>query len=319
MDFLLRFKSLVHNQTFSETLSLRLKSRCYLGVAVIAGYIVLLINDALTNSESKANHIWDFSRRSLLIVWILVMQYFCRKTIKLIRYATIIQVLLDLIIVFLASTDYAWTIIKDGDPVGPADIRGGKLIGWDNGVLFSCSLLLINSWYLRILACIIKFVIFATLMLTASDVLDWHVGILAVVLLVQAYAVYNRERFDRNRHIDSIKIFQDSQAVLKILDDITEGILIIDEFKNILYMNSPVKKIFQTDNPRLTQLFANVSVKSVSSVNNSCNISYTVNWFIMKCLSSRFFLIREIRWTSIMKRFHRFCLMFPAISANASH
>ncbi len=94
---------------------------------------------------------------------------------------------------------------------------------------------------------------------------------------MQAYAVYNRERYDRNQHIERIKIFQDSQAVLKILDDITEGILIIDESKNILYTNSPVKSMLQTDNPNLNQLFSGVSVKMVSSEQSLCKISYRVN------------------------------------------
>lgn len=278
MDLLLRFKSRTHSQTFSSDLSIRLRNRFYLGLAVNGGYVILIINDITTHSsiDKKFMSSWCYTRLALVIIWTLLMQCFCRKTTILMRYANLIQGILDGIMVFCAATDFMW-VTTNQTYLSAVDVRGEELVSWSTGLIFSCSLLLINSWIIRIVACIAKFIILTLVIYTSVDISNWKIGILAVVLIIQAYTVYNRERYDRIQHIERIKVFQDSQAVLKILDDITEGILIIDESRNIRYSNMPVKKIFQSSNPKLNHLFANVSVKNVSSTDKKFSTSYMVN------------------------------------------
>ena len=306
MDYLLRFKSHFYSQTFSSDLSIRLKTRFYLGLAVNACFLILLINDLLYHAPLSKTLIdeFEYPRLALLILWIIIMGYFCRRTQKLKRYATVIQVILDIIMVFIASTDFFWILASHASET-PTDIRGDEVIGWSTGVLFSCSLFLINSWQTRIIACIFKFIIFTLVTLISIELSEWKIGILGAILLLQSYTVYNRERYDRRQHIERMKVFQDSQAVLKILDDITEGILIIDECTRIRYMNMPVKKIFRSDTPSLNDLFSKITVKSVSSSQDRCKIPCSVN-----CISNERDLMlfnREIRWICTMKKFHHIC------------
>lgn len=306
MDCLLRFKSHFYSQTFSSDLSTRLKPRFYLGLVVNACFLVLLINTLLYHAPLSKTLIdeCEYTRLALLILWIIIMGYFCRRTQKLKRSATVLQVVLDTIMVAIASTDFFW-ILANRAAETPADIRGDEVVGWSTGVLFSCSLFLINSWHTRILACIVKFIIFTTVTLVSTELSEWKVGILGAILLLQSYTVYNRERYDRRQHIERMKVFQDSQAVLKILDDITEGILIIDECTRIRYMNMPVKKIFRSDTPSANDLFSKITVKSISSSQDRCKIPCTVNRISNK--RELMLFNRGIRWICTMKKFHHIC------------
>eukprot|EP00331_Platyophrya_macrostoma_P033664 CAMPEP_0176434962 /NCGR_PEP_ID=MMETSP0127-20121128/17015_1 /TAXON_ID=938130 /ORGANISM="Platyophrya macrostoma, Strain WH" /LENGTH=654 /DNA_ID=CAMNT_0017817851 /DNA_START=470 /DNA_END=2437 /DNA_ORIENTATION=+ len=89
-------------------------------------------------------------------------------------------------------------------------------------------------------------------------------GLLAQIVLIYGFSFYITEKFLRQDYLEKRKIYDDSEAVKSILDDITEGIVIIEKKSNILYLNQPVQKMFKLENKQNTEeLFNKIKIKSI--------------------------------------------------------
>mgnify|MGYP003877460177 FL=1 len=91
------------------------------------------------------------------------------------------------------------------------------------------------------------------------------------VFLIYAISSYIRERYWRIESLQKIKLYQETESIKKVLDDVLEGIVVIDAKKKILYLNESAEKMFQRKISSLEDLFSDFKIKAMAPPSSKRN------------------------------------------------
>lgn len=205
---------------------------------------------------------WIGVRTGLAFIWIVTTYCILRRLNRHPRYSRKIDISLDVLSLMTSANLYSVVGNFECESFGTV---GVFTYGWCLGIAFICAITIIGSWRIRALAIFLQvsfFIIVGFAVQQYSTVINTLRLIQALV--VYLVVIYIEERYLRFEFLEKRKIYEDSEAIKKILDDITEGILIVSPEKQILYANKPMKLMFNLAELTLDGLFAQIRVVSMS-------------------------------------------------------
>ena len=276
MNCLLEFKQKEHYGAYLRGFSIRLRKRFFLGLIInILIAIVFVIQYLISpQSYSCGMLIWFGIRTALSFLWIVGIYYILRRLSKYSKYSRTIDLTLDLV-ALITNANFI-SVVGNVDPEIFGDL-GLYIYGWTFGVIFTCLLSKIGSWRLKVLG-----IVFQTCFFVMSLHLKSQPGKVLVylrlvqVILTYIAVIYIEERYERSDFLEKRKIYEDSEAIKTILNDITEGILIVSPESQILYANRPVEQMFRLKELTLQALFAEIRVVSMSHNILKCAIEKSI-------------------------------------------
>lgn len=265
MNFCLGFKKSKHSEAFVSDFSTRVKRKFINGLIINGWIAVTAIAQRIVSSSGSPTEIWSFTRISITLFWILALFFVSFKLEKFKKCHKLIFLLFDLVQCF-GSLSLLPIFIKTEVKY---ELLSPITNSWCSGLQYIAGILLIESWQIKVLHLLCQIVFFSVYIgIVKSDATP--IVYLVCVFFMYAFFFYFREKFTRMEFLEKRKIYEDSEAVKSILDDITEGIVIINQQKKILYFNQPVQKMFQLDNSTIDDLFCRLKIKSMTS-NGSSN------------------------------------------------
>ena len=139
--------------------------------------------------------------------------------------------------------------------------------GWSSAMFFFSSLFLIEYWWMGIIAILIHcvyFIIFLAMDENSTIDICYLLGAVALYVIVG----YLAERNKRMHFLIERKNFKNFQAILKIFDDIAQGIMIFDQEMELLYHNKTIHSMFtviqDNDKTLLRTIFDQVKLKKAA-------------------------------------------------------
>ena len=265
MNFWLGFKNHDHDQAFVSEFSIRIKRKLIIGLIINAWYAIsvtatILIERRATTASFSG--VWAVTKVAIALLWIIGVFSIRLKLEKFRKYHALIFFLFDIVQCCVALTFFGVSPGRLGD-VGTLRVLTN---GWTSGLQYAASLLLIDSWQIRVLHIIVQITIHSV----CNGIAD-NSNVSVIIFLVDTFFMYAlffyfSEKFKRMEFLEKRKIYEDSEAVKTILDDITEGIVIINRQKKIVYLNQPVQKMFRLEQHKTADdLFSRIKIKSMMS------------------------------------------------------
>ena len=270
MNFCLGFKNSDHSQAFVSDFSTRIERKSIKGLIINGWYAVSIIAQMIAEKRtvSSPGDIWTMSKLAIVLLWIIGIFSIRLKLEQLKKYHKLIFFLFDLVQCVAALSFF---LVFNS---GLDKIDGNKLliIGWTTGLQYIAGVLLIDSWQLKTMHVLFQAAFFATYFGLAAKGSPSTYIYLANIFLEFGFFFYFSEKFTRMEFLEKRKMYEDSEAVKSILDDITEGIVIINRQNKILYLNQPVQKMFKLEKLNTTEeLFSRLKIKSMMSSGPSKN------------------------------------------------
>ena len=264
MNFCLGFKNSNHNQAFVSDFSTRMKRKLIKGLIINGCFAVSIIAQMIIENRPLATRgeIWTVARVAIALFWIVGIFSIRLKLEKVKKYHKFIFFLFDIVQSVAALSFFA--IFNPG-----LDLIGGTpilTIGWATGVQYIAGVLLIESWLLKVAHVFFQTTLFSMYFgLNSGGTSSTYIYITNIFVMFGLF-FYFSEKFTRMEFLEKRKMYEDSEAVKSILDDITEGIVIINRQNKILYMNQPVQKMFKLEQHKTTEeLFSRIKIKSIMS------------------------------------------------------
>ena len=276
MNFCLGFKNSDHNQAFVSNFPTRIKRKLIKGLIINGWFAVSIIAQMIAEKRTLTTkgEIWTMLKVVIALLWIVGIFSIRLKLEKVKNYHKLIFFLFDL--VQCIATISFFPITNPG-----LDLMGGTpvlTVGWSIGLQYAVGILLIDSWLIKVLHVFLQTAVFAMYFgFTSAGIPSTYIY-LANIFLAYGFFFYFSEKFTRMEFLEKRKVYENSEAVKSILDDITEGIVIINRQNKILYLNQPVQKMFKLEQHKTTEeLFSRLKIKSMMSSGTSKNPSTPKN------------------------------------------
>ena len=264
MNFCLGFKNNDHSQAFVSDFSSRIERKSIKGLIINGWFAVSIITQQIAEKRplSSPGEIWTMVKLVIVLLWIIGIFSIRLKLEQLKKYHKLIFFLFD-IVQCCAALSFFLVFNSGLEKVGSNLLLS---IGWTSGLQYIAGVLLIDSWQLKVVHVLFQTTFFAMYFgLTATGVFSTYIYLADIVLMYGLF-FYFSEKFTRMEFLEKRKMYEDSEAVKSILDDITEGIVIITRQNKILYMNQPVQKMFKLEQLKSTEeLFSRIKIKSMMS------------------------------------------------------
>ena len=279
MNACLGFKSKCHSESFHSDFPHGLHKRFILAIIIFFLHTIWLgIDDGLNFSQGNLIvTIWTYVRILGSILWIIYVYWMKRRYRRYIKRAKLNLFILDLLA--LVSTAEVLPMPVQSNLTDMAS----TITGWNFGVYFVCSIMLIGAWQLRVLACIVQLTLSATIIITTAEIPTTDLINLFQVFCVYVAFTYLNEKYYRIDFLERTKIHEDSNAIRKVLDDILEGIVIIDGEKQVQYFNESAEKIFKQKISTVETAFQDFIVQAIkdhSGLKNYAEVTFFLQIFI---------------------------------------
>ena len=261
MNFCLQFRSKDYSSAYMSSFSLLIRRKFFLGTILNLGILGIAIAKLNLKHAPGATASSAASITQIIISALWIAGVYCLKKTsgRFSKYRSLISFILD-IMMLVSAVDFKPMTPK----VDQSNFIELALSSWHQGVVFICYLSVITLWQIRVLACLIQAIIFMVTLID-FDSSSQSSGMVAYGFLVYAVTTYLNEKFERASFIEKAKLYFDSEAIKKILNNITEGILIVDQRNTILYSNSTIQTML-TDSKEINieNLFSQIRIKSLS-------------------------------------------------------
>lgn len=259
MDWCLGFKSQAHSQFFHSNFTLQLCRRFVVVTLLFIMNSMWIGLDYGINFENKNKTItaWCFVRGIGCLLWMSYVYWLkkrCERCDQFIKRAKLTLFILDLLALVFTVDILPYTCLAE---------HALLISGWGMGVYFLCSVMIIGYWHVRVFACFLQIAIYFVMVLAKDDVPNFFLVRLVQLFIIFGLLTYFNEKFTRDEFLKRVKCHEDSQAIKKVLDDVMEGIMIIDGQKQILYLNETAEKMFQNKTPDIDRVFCDIKVKQV--------------------------------------------------------
>lgn len=307
MDFCLRFKKRDHLQAFESDFTTRVKRTLVLGVLINGGYAICVLAQRLVDNDARnsVSTIFAFSKTAAAILWILGVFLIRMRLEKFKKYHKLIFILFDIFQCLAIINLYP--NLSQGQLKRYGGI-GLLITGWCSGIRYICGLKLIETWQIKVLHIVGETIYFAIYLEKIEDHPISQIISLLLTFVMYVLILYFAEKFTRKEFLEKRKMYEDSEAVKSILDDITEGIVIINQQKKIVYLNQPVQKMFHLEQHKTTDdLFSRIKTKSMLSagISNSPSLIDKQSQQVIALLNSlkSNFPLRVVAWSISLTTF----------------
>mgnify|MGYP000868083848 CR=1 FL=1 len=265
MNVFLQFKNKAHFDAYRYDFQLQLRKRTAMAtiatlLLIINNCVAYILNPNLGPPLSKTLFFLRVSFCVLTLAGVLLAKRFAKKIQNHIRIVNFFLDITASLVVFVVYP-VAGTVTVDS-----FSKLGAYLWAWAGAFVLLTMNYTLGTWWMRALVATIQ-IIFFVVFLFQREV--YHITVfcgLTYGIIFYVATIYLQERFDRLNFLEKRKIYENYEAIKKIFDDISQGIMIVDQSNEIIYANRTVSTLFHQDSKTLslTEITSQIYVKSVS-------------------------------------------------------
>ena len=300
MDIFLRFKSKSHREAYSQGLELQLRKRCVtMTVLAVLFILINIISYAIyPNAGSLGSKMLVVSRIITGLIALLGICLMKRKANRFQRYAFFINIVLDILLIFIS---FAFYPLLGNVGVDGFSKLGVYVIAWSTCYAVCFVSYLLAHWWMRIVMLITQMSFFLVFVMEREPS-----PVPILLLAIEGFLLflsmnYIQERYERLDFFEKRKMYDNYEAIKKIFDDISQAIMIVDTNNQIVYSNQAVHQLFngsEGQNLSVNSLFSLVKVKSmfpnIETLITEQIVSTREEVHVNSPIHSRFFLTTSI-------------------------
>ena len=265
MNCLLQFRNKNHFEAYSHDLVLQLRKRVlmifFMGVDFIVVYVIMLATRSTSiDSGSKA---LVYFRAAMVVLGVVGLFLIMKFNQKLKRFLGILNLIFDLCVMISAATFYPLT---GGTSVNNLDKFGVYMWAYSNSLCSVAIYFLFAHWWMKMFTAAAQIFFFLHFIIRDLENPIPIAGLALQGLALYLFGIYINEKFERIHFLEKRKIYENYEALMKIFDDISQGIIIIDQQYHKVYANRTMNVMFEKDlkeDWRAEGLFSELQVKSV--------------------------------------------------------
>ena len=264
MNILLQFKKKSHADAYSHDLQLQVSKRLIMIsiwalMHVVGKVSVLAIFKTLTMTPLEISRTVTVF---VLLIGLIALRCNLQRTKK---YQTIINLFLDLCLI------YAQFIFYPLIGRGALEIftkLGVFMYSWITCVSCIATYLAFANWWIRLSVPIIQmiYILVPTVQQEHKLLSPIILVIFSQCIFVYGTFIYIYELYQRKDFLEKRKVYENYEAILRIFDDIIQGIMIVDRDYNLIYSNRTFNSMFnhERSNQTVGSLFSQIQVKSIN-------------------------------------------------------
>ena len=262
MDIFLRFKKKGHSVAYDHDLELQVAKRLWMILAMAITNLGSVFVTWAVVGVVTAPTPWDITKTVLIYVLLGCLCFlkwkfrYCKKHLNKINF------FLDIFLIYYAFQPFPF-IGRAG--LAPITKPGLWLLVWTYSLLCFSTTYAITNWWLRSLGPIAQVIFF--LIPIAQEEMLWRIITVVVAQCLTLYfcIIYIFERYQRKDFLEKRRVYENYEAIMRIFDDIIQGVMIVDPKYKLIYSNRTVDSMFgqQQVNRSLEYLFSQMQVKSI--------------------------------------------------------
>lgn len=267
MNCLLQFRDKSHFKKYSHGILLQLKKRLDLLLVLAAGFLIARVilyttNTNLRDPRSKYIVIVRVFLVTLGVAIAVLLKTYARKLKK---HFGVLNIVLD--ISLMISQLHLYPLI-DNIIIDELDHLSIFLWGWAASLHAVATYSLFVNWWMRAVTAIFQMTFFLVFMGKLDKDSSHLAGSFVQALnslIFYLFVTYSDEKYQRKDFLEKRRISENYEALLKIFDDISQGITITDLDYREIYSNKTINVMFDKTPGawNVKDLFAEFSVKAI--------------------------------------------------------
>ena len=266
MDIFLQFKNKSYAKSYSHDLKLQLKRRAAMislifVVFVVPNAISVRLNPSLVSTKSKAL-LW--LRLSACVLTLAGIYLLKRNVLKCKKHIGKINIILDALTALPPFVVYP---LIGNFNLDQFSHLGMYIYSWSAALCAFSMAFTFGNWWMKAVVSIAQYIYFFIFLFQREQysIPIFTFGIQAIILYLAL--TYLQEKYDRINFLEKQTTHDNYEAIKKIVDDISQGIMIVDQSNEVIYANRIVYTLLNQDQQQsvsLSTLFSQVNVKSIS-------------------------------------------------------
>lgn len=265
MNIFLQFKKKSHSEAYAHDLESQVNKRLWMiTVSVILNITSLLISWAIVKVVSIST--FDLTKAVALYTILVSLCFLKCKFRRMKKYIGKMNFLMDLCLIYCSFQ--AFPLINP-HLLDPLTKLGAFTLMWSISLTSFTSTYVFANWWLRAIGPIIQLIYFVvpTVQREPIPILRSIILHIAIESLIGYFCIiYIFERYQRKDFLEKRKVHENYEAIMKIFDDIIQGVMIADPNYKLIYSNRTIDSMFgqRQEHHSLENLFSQIQVKSIS-------------------------------------------------------
>lgn len=263
MNIFLQFKQKNHSQAYSYDLQLQITKRL---IMVIIWAVISFVGTVAVFSISKSVSMsaYEITKNAVVVVCV-VVGCFLRCNLQWTRkYAGKINFVLDLCLIWAQFQLFPYL---NRDLIAAYGKLAVFLAAWSACLACYAIYFAIQSWWLKIIVPVAQ-IIYFVIPTVQEEIFFWPIVVVFATQCILIYVsfIYVSELYQRKDFLEKRKVYENYEAIMRIFDDINQGVMIVDPGYKMIYSNRTIDSMFgqPRDNPSLRNLFSQLQVKSIT-------------------------------------------------------
>lgn len=267
MNCLLQFKDKSHFKIYAHDLTLQVRKRITQILLLALGYIIVYIVSYTTKStEGDPRSKYLVIVRAALIVLAIVVSVLLKRFVHRLKdHFGKLNFIFDLCLMVAQASFFP---LLGNVAINDFDTLGVYVWAWSVSLHAVAVYFIFAHWWMKVLTSIIQMGYF--LYFVIKRVEDSH-HVTSLVLeafngvFLYLVVIYVQEQYQRKDFLEKRKIYENYEALMKIFDDISQGITIIDSHCNQVYSNRTIHGMFgkKPGSWTVEELLSEFQVKSI--------------------------------------------------------
>ena len=267
MDIFLRFKNKKHAEAYACDLEYQVQTRLVMlsigmSVSITVYTIMSVFNPNLGN---KASQLLVAVRFSLTLV-ALLGYYLLKKYMHQVQpYASKLVILLDIVCLVGQFVIYP---ISGNIAVDNFSKLGVYVWAWCAAFGAFSVYFILTNWWLKMLNIVLQMAFFLYFVVKREPIFTPILNLCFIAVFSFVFLSYTQEMYQKKDFLEKRKLYDNYEALKRIFDDISQGIVIVDtEFKTI-YANRTIASMLNRHSPQkavvIEELFSEIQVRAIS-------------------------------------------------------
>ena len=262
MNIFLQFKQKSHSVAYNHDMQLQVTKRLIMVVIwalISVGGTIASFSIAKTIAMSS----YDITKQTAIVVSVAGLIFLRCNLQKTKKYLGIINIALDLCLIYVQLILFPYV---GGNGLAAFGKLGAFTLGWCACLGCYATYFAIANWWLKAIVPILQIIYF--LIPTAEAEAYWPlIAVFAVqCMVIYAVFIYISEVYQKKDFLEKRKVYENYEAIMRIFDDIIQGVMIVDPNYKLIYSNRTIELMFkrQESSSSLENLFSQIHVKSIS-------------------------------------------------------
>ena len=268
MNCLLQFRNKNHFEAYSHDLVLQIRKRAFMVFFMAVDFAIVYTTMYATNSVTIDPKSKTLITLRGVMVGVGVVGFFLsmKYNKRLRRHLGLLNLIFDVAVMIASATFYP---IVGNISVEELDKFGVYMWAYSTSLCAVAIYFLIAHWWMKMLTATAQIGFFLYFIIRDQENPIPIVGVAWQGLALYLFAIYINEKFERIHFLEKRKIYENYEALMKIFDDISQGIVIIDQQYHKVYSNRTINAMFEKqaeENWQTEDLLSEFQVKSIFPV-----------------------------------------------------